>query len=203
MPGTPTPNYGWPIPADNDPADAPHDFQALGVAIDTSLKTTDTNVATNATNVTANTASINALKAPPFVYVVQTTVQTLTTGTGAPLVFQTEIYDAAGMHSTTTSPSRLTSVKAGYYVLSGGISFAANSSNRRGGIWAINGAAFGDYVLNQAVSASVSAPPAPTIIVYLNVGDYVELYAFQDSTANLNTYVGTGNRSFACAHFIA
>jgi hypothetical protein len=63
MPGTPTPNYGWPIPADNDPADAPHDFQALGVAIDTSLKATDNKVTSNTTNITANTSAITTIDA--------------------------------------------------------------------------------------------------------------------------------------------
>jgi hypothetical protein len=38
MPGTPTPYYGFPIPADNDPADAPHDFQALAQKIEDTLK---------------------------------------------------------------------------------------------------------------------------------------------------------------------
>lgn len=38
MPGTPTPYYGFPIPADNDPADAPHDFQQLAQKIEDTLK---------------------------------------------------------------------------------------------------------------------------------------------------------------------
>jgi len=38
MPGTPTPYYGFPIPADNDPADAPHDFQALAQKVEDTLK---------------------------------------------------------------------------------------------------------------------------------------------------------------------
>lgn len=38
MPGTPTPNYGWPIPALTDPPDGPAQIGALGNAIDTTLK---------------------------------------------------------------------------------------------------------------------------------------------------------------------
>lgn len=47
MPGTPTPNYGWPIPAANDPADAPVQINALGVASDATVKGIDTRVAAN------------------------------------------------------------------------------------------------------------------------------------------------------------
>lgn len=38
MPGTPTPYYGFPIPAYNDPADAPHDFEQLAQKIEDTLK---------------------------------------------------------------------------------------------------------------------------------------------------------------------
>lgn len=38
MPGTPTPYYGFPIPAPTDPANAPSDFQALAQKIEDTLK---------------------------------------------------------------------------------------------------------------------------------------------------------------------
>ena len=38
MPGTPTPNYGWPIPAFTDPPDGPAQIGALGNAIDATVK---------------------------------------------------------------------------------------------------------------------------------------------------------------------
>lgn len=148
---------------------------------------------------------LNWLLAPAICKVRQTAAQTLTTGVAAAIVMDAEDVDSTGMHSTVTNPSRLTAVYPGQYMHGGGISYAINATGVRTTGWRVNGVAVADGATLRPAFASFSAQmPARTIMSYLNVGDYVELWGTQTSGGNLNTAVAnSGEQPGASVHWIS
>jgi hypothetical protein len=137
---------------------------------------------------------LDFLLAPPIGQFRQTAAQTLTTGTWTAVTFDAEDVDSAGGHSTSSNTSRYTAVYTGWYRVSGGVGFTGNSTGRRGGRWAANGSLVsGSAIMLAATSTGSVAVPAKTMLVYLAVGDYVELQAYQESGGNLDTNVGSGD----------
>lgn len=136
----------------------------------------------------------------PACQVRQTTLQALTTATFTAVTFTTEDYDggfgSVVHHDNATNNTRITAQYSGWYLISGGVGFAANATGQRLARWSVNGTQVnaGDLLINTA-AANVVQAPARTMLVSLNVGDYVELLAWQNSGGSLNTAVGTGEQS--------
>lgn len=131
---------------------------------------------------------------PPMADLLQIVAQSLTTATFTSLTFTSAAVDQDYLggtgHSNSTNTSRYTANYAGWYEISGGPAFAVNATGNRGCRWAINGAAVtGTYVFVGAIATLDEAIPARTRMVYLNVGDYVELQGYQSSGGALNTSV--------------
>lgn len=133
----------------------------------------------------------NWLLAPAICKVRQTVAQSLTTsGTPAAITFDAEDVDSTGMHSTVTNISRITAVYPGWYWVGGGISYAINATGVRTTAWRINGAATPDGNTLRPGFATFSAQmPARASLYFLNVGDYLELFATQTSGGALSTAV--------------
>lgn len=134
----------------------------------------------------------------PAVRLRQTTLLNVPNNTFTAVTFQTEDFDldsdpssADNMHSTAVNISRITAVYPGYVELSGGVAFAANAANQRGCRWAVNGAAINASaaLLSTVGAGNVTVVPARTIRWFLNVGDYAELQAYQNSGGALDTFV--------------
>lgn len=140
------------------------------------------------------------LMRPPLVELRQTSAQSLTTGVSAAVTFNAEDadtdVDGTGGHDNVTNNSRFTARYAGWYQASGAVGFAGNATGRRGAVWFVNGVApaGGNSVL-QSGSASAICVPARTKHLFLDVGDYVELYAYQESGGALNTAVTSAEQS--------
>lgn len=151
-----------------------------------------------------NTAT-SFLRDPPRAQLRQTVAQALTTGIAAAVTFTTEDYDTAGAHDTGTNPSRYTSAYPGRYEVSGAAAFAFHATGRRSTKWQINGIDVpGSQISLPATAASVCAVPARTMEVYLDVGDYLELIAIQESgTTPLNTAVTTSDQSLMRVRWVA
>lgn len=97
--------------------------------------------------------------------------------------FQTEEYDTAGAFAS----SRFTATTAGYYTVSGGYApgaapVACFLSLHKNGVRYKDGAIIGDATLVN--SCGISAR------VYLAVGDYIELYGYQNSGGAQGTTTG-------------
>lgn len=132
------------------------------------------------------------LMAPPRAKMRQTSTQNLSTATWTSITFTTEDYDTdpsgAGGHSNSSNTSRYTAVYAGWYLVSGGVTFAANATGIRAARWAVNGSALdGTQATGQPVSGLPHSVAARAEAVYLNVGDYVELQGYQSSGGVLAT----------------
>lgn len=134
---------------------------------------------------------------PPMAELRQPVAQTIATGTPTALTFTASDVDtdyAGGTgHSNSVNTSRYTANYAGWYQVSGGITWQANATGVRTAEWRVNGSAvLGTLVELQTVTGGLACGvPARTKLVYLNVSDYVELWVQQTSGGNLGTSGGT------------
>lgn len=98
-------------------------------------------------------------------------------------------------HSTSSQTARFTAVWAGWYWFGGVVAYASNGTGRRGARWAKNGSAVeAAAFLGQAnTSSGINGFAAPGRLIFLNVGDYVTLQGFQNSTGNLNASAASGD----------
>lgn len=127
------------------------------------------------------------LLAPPIFRGRQTVIQSLTNAAASAITLDAEDVDTAGGHTTT---SRYTAQYAGWYAIGGGIGYAANATGVRGVEWWVNGVPVsGAGCMFPANAATSQRLPGRAFLVYLNIGDYVEVFAFQNSGASLNTAV--------------
>ncbi len=126
--------------------------------------------------------------------------QNIPTGAFTPLTFNTEAVDTdpdgVGGHSTVTNTSRYTARYAGWYRCSASVTYATNTTGRRGMRWAVNGTAVpASAVLLPPSGGATSAIAAPGQLIYLAEGDYLEAQAFQDSGVSLATLASSDNQS--------
>lgn len=110
-----------------------------------------------------------------------------TSGTAAPLLLDTEQVDYDNGHSTVTNTSRYTAQTAGYHDVAAQAAFAANTTGARVLYLAVNGAEFiGSRVETAGLVAGAVTAIQTVDTLYLNVGDYVEVWAIQTSGGALN-----------------
>jgi hypothetical protein len=104
------------------------------------------------------------------------------------LTFNSERYDTDNMHSLTVNTGRLTSRRAAKYFITGHVEWAVSANlDRTIGI-RLNGATrIGEH--NTESFATYEVIQSVATIYDLGVGDYVELFVFQNSGAALNVLV--------------
>jgi hypothetical protein len=128
------------------------------------------------------------LLAPAILRCRQTSAQTLNSSSFTAILFDTEDVDSTGMHSTVSSTTRATAVYPGWYLFGGGIGFSslATPAGRRGARWAVNGTTLtGSGVQFQSTATTSGAISSRVTLLFLNVGDYVELQGFFEGGGTL------------------
>lgn len=145
---------------------------------------------------------------PPMARLRQATIQAITTATYTGVACDAEDYDSdvdsIGAHDNVTNNSRYTCRYPGWYLISGGISWASNATGRRGSRYAVNGSAYNaSGVLINASAAVGLTYPTDANLVYLTVGDFVELQAFQDSGGSLNTVASNESAARFCVKWVS
>jgi hypothetical protein len=106
--------------------------------------------------------------------------------------------DGIGGHSTVTNTSRYTARYPGWYRCGGGVMFVPSATGRRGASWAVNGTLLnGVEAIWSAASANETGVPARSVLVFLNAGDFVELFGFQNAGAGLSTAVASSQQPSA------
>jgi hypothetical protein len=117
-----------------------------------------------------------------------TVAQSIPNNTWTPLLLEIEDDDNRDGHSTTTNTSRYTMPESGWYDLAGSASFASNATGFRGVAFIINGSITNFYWPTQVppVNGNVTALSIAGD-QYFTAGDYVEVAAYQNSGAGLNT----------------
>lgn len=120
-------------------------------------------------------------------------LQSILTTANTPLIFDTNVQNVGGIHSTTVNNSRFTAPVVGWYIALGQVSYGAGQavgSTLRQIAIAVNGSFVTPVPINNS-------PPNPsnTIIpswqvvatLQLNAGDYVEFLVYQDSGSTIDT----------------
>lgn len=131
---------------------------------------------------------------PPMLVAYQGTVQSLPNGAFTAASLDQTLTDTYGSHSNTTNNSRMTAQVAGWYQTDGGISISANGTGNRDGQWAKNGSAIttpGSGLVETPSASFSTTQGMPGLQVFLNTGDYLELWEFQNSGGALNTNTST------------
>lgn len=143
------------------------------------------------------TAPVGWLLAPAILRTRQTAVQSVATGgVGSRVLFETEDVDSTGMHSTVSNTSRATAVYPGWYRTGGGFTAAANATGQRVLDWFVNGAVInGSAVSWQGFTGLSNRSAARSILVYLNVGDFLEMNFFHNVGASLSSSATGGEQS--------
>ncbi len=143
---------------------------------------------------------LNYLLAKPILKVVQTSAQSIPNATHTALLFDAEVVDSSGMHSTSVNTSRATAVYPGYMSYSGGISFAGDATGQRGSYWAKSGTPInGSNTLQPAVQAVAYQAATRGDMAFFNVSDYLELFAYQNRGSALSASVTAQEQPSMCA----
>lgn len=149
--------------------------------------------------------ALNFLMNPPRALVQPSAAQSqTTTGLNQTIAFDGETVDTDGMHDLVTNNSRLTAQTPGKYEVWAQVSFAANATGRRTARLVVNGTAGGSFGQTEPTTNTVASGATAVVIpaqeLTLNVGDFIEVQAFQSSGASL-AYV-TGLNTFLRAKWI-
>lgn len=125
---------------------------------------------------------------PPTAAYQQTSSQSIATSTQTAITWPTPVLDPYGGYAAGT-PTRYTAQVAGYYLISGSVSYVLNTAGNRLAEIHKNGVAAA--VVQGAVPATTTgnaATVAVTGLIYMNgTGDYIELFAYQNSGAPVGT----------------
>ncbi len=111
---------------------------------------------------------------------------TVATGTNVALTFDSERADNDNLHSTTSNTSRLTAARAGLYLITGSVEWAANATGIRMAAIRLNGTTLLATTQTPPCTGGVDTAQVVSTLYQLAAGDYVELIGYQTSGGNLN-----------------
>ena len=169
-------------------------------------------IATIGSGALVTSAYLNSVKAAsdfwtltPRAYVYQSAVTSIASSaaTWTLLTFGAEVFDIvqsgdSPMHDNTTNPSRVYIRTTGKYEINGQVQIVLNSAGYRAVQVRLNAAGSGSGGTQLAIntvdasSNALVSLPIPTVEYSLTAGDYVEMFAQQNSGGALNTIVGSG-----------
>ncbi len=142
-------------------------------------------------------ALLNAIDSPvtvPRCRVTHDVNLAILTATWTSLGFNTERHDTDTMHDTAVNNTRITATTAGLYAISGQANFANHATGNRALRIYLNGAITIAHEEQASNGAGVNTQVGVYTQYLLSATDYVELQAYQTSTATINV-LSTGNYS--------
>lgn len=144
---------------------------------------------------------LNFLLGPPIASLRQTVAQSIANADAVTaLLYDTEDSDSDNGHSTVTNTDRYTFQQAATFLIFGGATFAANTTGTHRQIrWRVNGAdiSAGFNGIGVAAGSTNLTVLAPTKLITVNAGDYLQLCVNHDATAAVSTVI---NGATAQAH---
>jgi hypothetical protein len=135
--------------------------------------------------------AVNFIIAPPLAQLVQAVVQSVGDSAWTALTFTTETIDRDGGHSNVTNTPRYTAQTAGWYLMQGTVSWTANATGGRQASFGVNGSSTLFSKVFQAGTAAFVGSVTTSGTTYLNVGDYAQLFSWQNSGGANNTVINT------------
>jgi hypothetical protein len=159
--------------------------------------------ATITTSNVANGAITTALVTASGVQAYRSTTQSVPGSTITAILFDSELYDSDGYHSTSSNTSRITVPTAGKYSLKSTIGFSSNGTGVRYVFFCVNGSTGNRHGANTVPGSggSLDTIVTATADIMLNASDYVEVYVFQSSGGALNVLADStfpGGTRFSC-----
>lgn len=151
---------------------------------------------------------INFWENPPRCFVTQTAGTSIANVTSTLVLFDTEVYDTDNLHSTASLTSRIVATTTGLYSVHAQVVIPANATGVRYAEIRKNAAGSNSggtsINLSRQFSASASVPSivALALDVQMTAGDYLELFAVQNSGGALVTTTGN-NGTFFQARWVA
>jgi hypothetical protein len=126
---------------------------------------------------------------------------TLANNTNTEVTFNSELYDTDGFHSTSTNTARITvpAGKAGYYYVYANVEYGNSATGGRETQIRKNGAVTDAVTTYQNFSGGDFSMQT-SMLVYLAEGDYVSLYAYQNSGGNLSLYLAKDYQQFSAMY---
>jgi hypothetical protein len=124
---------------------------------------------------------------PPRALAFHSTTQSIASGSDTVVVFNSEVVDSGGVHSTSANTGRLTvpTGQDGVWLLTAHVEFAANVTGQRRIFLRHNGLTdLGGLTVLAADAGTTKVSTA--LLVYLAAADYVEVVALQTSGGALN-----------------
>lgn len=116
----------------------------------------------------------------------QTSSQNVPSGAWTAININTEQIDTYGGHDTVTNNSRYTAPIAGWYSVCGVTCWSANSTGTRASRIHVNGTVIqGSSQMYAPNPSNTTGVATPLRVVYLNVGDYVEVAGWNSSGLGL------------------
>lgn len=141
-------------------------------------------------------ARVSGMIPAMFSQVWRSTNQTLADATLTAISFDSVIRDDPACWAVGT-PTRLTIKLAGAYMITGQCSFNTSSTGRRLVLFYLNGGQINAQTTNGNSAAATHV--SSTTIKYLAVGDYVEMYGYQNSGGNLSVLTDVHSPMFGIA----
>jgi hypothetical protein len=123
-----------------------------------------------------------------YFFATQTVAQSIPDATFTALTFTAEVFDTDGGHTTNT---KYTAQTAGRYLAQGGVTFATNATGQRYVRLAKNGTEITGSGCRVDASGNSTGIVSRTVIVHLDVGDYLEVQAHQSSGGPINTLISS------------
>lgn len=124
--------------------------------------------------------NLEFLIAPPSCRVYHSSQQLLTHATWTTLLANSESWDTASMHSTSSNTSRITVQTAGKYLFTATGEFGNHETGMRWLRFVVNGSSTQPFFA-AAVTAYTGARGSGSTMRNFSVGDYVEVEALQNS----------------------
>lgn len=138
------------------------------------------------------TVQINDYRITPGARVSRSTVQSITTAVWTAVLFDTVVFDPWGMYQPTNTTARLFCLVPGYYLVGGAIFWVGNTTGDRGIAIVKNAAVFDTSQLEPPLTAATNSRGQGTsTLLYLSVGDTVEMQVFQNTTGGGNLNINT------------
>lgn len=122
------------------------------------------------------------------------TTQSLANATFTALNFNSEDYQVGALHSTSVNNSRVTIATTGKYLFVVTVCFVPNATGQRIIVGKVNGTTFFDK-LDFPTNGTQTFEAQLSKLIALTAGDYVEIFAFQDSGGSLNVGDATNRYS--------
>ena len=126
---------------------------------------------------------------------------TLSNNTATELTYDSETYDTDAYHSASPNPARITvpAGKAGYYLIYASVEFNSNVTGARELQVRKNGSLTNSSGFYQGFSSGGFIANVSSLI-YLDVADYVSIYALQVSGGNLTVFLANNYQQFSAMY---